>query len=244
MTSSQVAAKSVEEVLVVSECCFGAQLFDPKNAGGAVPICVSYMAGGCLGFLGSTNMAFGGIGEWVGADLLATFFFQKALGGASLGRALAEARQDFIKSPKSQQMISLGNLKTLAQFTLYGDPSVTPCEPQEAFAPPRQLDKEGQTIAQAAWIPTETGSVSADMIEKVRAVARDKGYKNPRETIEKCTRWDSVHTGSPDGMTFMITISSEPEALPIKGKSVMHNRYMVAYIVNDEIIKIEEAASR
>ena len=53
-----------------------------------------------------------------------------------------------------------------------------------------------------------------------------------------------MHTGSPDGKTF-ITISSEPEALLIKGKLVrMLNRYIVTYIVNAGIIKLEEAASR
>jgi hypothetical protein len=261
MTSSQVASETVEGTLVVSECCYGAQLYDPKDAGGAVPICISYIAGGCVGFLGSTNIAFAGLDPSVpfgGADHLVSSFFKHVLGGASLGVALAKARQDFIK----KQMMSEGNLKALAQFILLGDPSTTPCRSPGSegrfLLPEPELAKVGQAIAEAVWIPSETGSVpdvaaweSSEtgsvpdaLMEKVRARARERGYKTFTETVTRCSRWGSAPTGPPDAKAFIVTIWSQPETFLIKEQTVRTRyRYIAAYIFGGEIDHFEEAAS-
>ena len=88
-------------------CCYGAQPYDPKDAGTPYDLHFVYCRR-MRRFLGTTNIAFAGIDPSVpfgGADhLVVVSFFKHVLGGASLGVALAEARQDFIK----KQMMAEG----------------------------------------------------------------------------------------------------------------------------------------
>ena len=81
MDSLQVAARAVEGTVVAAECCYGAQLYDPKLVNAEVPICSSYIAKGALGFFGSTNVAFGSVGSEPNrqADLITRFFFENVL---------------------------------------------------------------------------------------------------------------------------------------------------------------------
>ena len=129
LSSAQVASLAVEGTVVAAQVCYGAQLYDPKLVDGADPICMAYLANGALGFMGSTTVAYGWDefntpkGGPTKADLLVQFFVERVFAGASLGRALTEARQRFINT---QPMHDPLNLKTLAQFLLLGDPSTTP----------------------------------------------------------------------------------------------------------------------
>jgi hypothetical protein len=109
--------------VVAAECCYGAQLYDPSIARGDVGICNRYLARGAVGFFGSSTIAYGPSEGNGSADLICQFFMLRVLAGASLGRAAIEARQKF-----SLQATHLDptDLKTLAQFNLLGDPSVTP----------------------------------------------------------------------------------------------------------------------
>jgi hypothetical protein len=114
-----------EGSVVAAECCFGADLYDPKESGGQRGICYVYLARGCYGFLGSTSTAYGpaeGNGQ---ADLLCQYFLERVLRGASLGRAALEARLRFVEACGSLQP---EDTKTLAEFVLLGDPAVQPVE--------------------------------------------------------------------------------------------------------------------
>jgi len=109
--------------VIAAECCYGAQLYDPKDSGGQAGICNSYLADGAYGFFGSTTIAYGpseGNGQ---ADLICQFFLDAVLAGASLGRAALEARQRFAAL---YTHLDPTDLKTLAQFYLLGDPSIHP----------------------------------------------------------------------------------------------------------------------
>jgi hypothetical protein len=246
MTSQQVAAQAIEDALVVSECCFGAHLYHPKEAEGVGPICLSYLARGALGYLGSTNTVFGGFSEdtYGKGDFLARFFFEQVLAGASLGEALAEARQHFIKS---QSMCDPGNLKTLAQFVLFGDPSAVPCQAGRTamrYVTRKSLANDGHAIAQAAIVPSGPGSIPEALAAQVRATATDKGYKIVGEEISKCTGWAGAQSGAADTPEFVMTISAEAEPfLHAEGKIGNRSRYIIAYIANNQIIRLEEAAS-
>lgn len=119
-----------EGTVVAAECCYGGQLYAPLNE--QMGICYAYLAGKAYGFLGSTTIAYGPAAGNGQADLICKFFLRAVLNGASLGRAALEARQRFVKESE----MSPSDVKTLAQFNLYGDPSITPVRtpaPKVAF---------------------------------------------------------------------------------------------------------------
>lgn len=121
--AARLKRKVSDGTVIAAECCYGAQLYDPRNSKGQAGICSSYLADGAYGFFGSTTIAYGpseGNGQ---ADLICQFFLDSVLDGASLGRAALEARQRFAGL---YTHLDPTDLKTLAQFYLLGDPSVQP----------------------------------------------------------------------------------------------------------------------
>jgi hypothetical protein len=113
-----------EGTVAAAECCFGAELYDPaKEEKRQMSMCNTYLSQRACGFFGSTNGSYGPLTTNDYADLICRYFVESVLMGSSLGRAALEARQKYVarKSP-----LNVTDLKTLAQFNLYGDPSVTP----------------------------------------------------------------------------------------------------------------------
>jgi len=124
MTSAGVKGRITPGSVVAAECCYGAQVFDPALAdSGEWPISVRYLADGAAAFVGSTTIAYGPSAGNGSADLICQFFLQRVLTGASSGRALLEARQQFAGARTHLDPV---DLKTLAQFYLLGDPSLQP----------------------------------------------------------------------------------------------------------------------
>jgi hypothetical protein len=245
MSSSQVAAHAVEGTVVAAECCYGARLYDPRLARAEVPICISYLAKGALGFFGSTNIAFGGTGSKPNgrADLITRFFLEYVLAGSSLGKAVAEARQRFIDE---QLMAEPGNLKTLAQFVLLADPSVIPCKIGAALGDDSELKdkawsarlaKQGQKAAEEASVSTE-GSVSLpDTVkQKVRAIAQESGYGETEETLLSISDWTSRDRGPNRAGECVMVIRP-------RSQTGSRHRYLVAHIMGENI-EVEEAESR
>ncbi|HEX3254052.1 MAG TPA: C25 family cysteine peptidase [Pyrinomonadaceae bacterium] len=116
----------LEGTVVAAECCYGGQLYNPAAADDEqMGMCNTYLAMKAYGFLGSTTTAYGPFSGNDQADLICQYFLQRVLAGASLGRATLEARQRFVE--KSSPLSPM-NQKTLAQFNLYGDPSVVPVD--------------------------------------------------------------------------------------------------------------------
>ena len=109
--------------VVAAECCYGAELYDPALARGVPGICSTYLGGGAYAFFGSTTVAYGLTDANANADLICQYFLRSVLAGASTGRAALEARQRYVRAAAT---IDPADLKTLAQFTLLGDPSVQP----------------------------------------------------------------------------------------------------------------------
>ncbi|MBT9290166.1 C25 family cysteine peptidase [Prosthecodimorpha staleyi] len=124
LTSTGLAGPVRAGTVAVAECCYGAQLFDPDLTGGTLPIALTYLDQGAVGFLGSTNIAYGPADSNGQADVLTHLFMAGVRRGLTLGRALLEARQEFVRS---QSLANPTNLKTLAQFVLLGDPSIQAC---------------------------------------------------------------------------------------------------------------------
>lgn len=115
--------KIKEGTVVAAECCYGGQLYNPNLAKGQAGICNTYLGNKAYGFFGSTTIAYGPADGNGSADLICQFFLRSVFGGASLGRAALEARQQFIEASPELDPV---DLKTLAQFNLYGDPSIKP----------------------------------------------------------------------------------------------------------------------
>lgn len=112
--------------VVAAECCYGAQLFDPAEAEGHLPMALAYLKDGASGFFGSTTIAYGPSEGNGSADLICQYVLQQVLAGASLGRAVLEAR---LKFAGGKTHLDPYDLKTLAQFVLLGDPSLHPVAP-------------------------------------------------------------------------------------------------------------------
>lgn len=104
------------------ECCFGAQLYDPKGLP-AMSIANTYLRKRAAAVVASTTIAYGLEDSNANADVLCQLFIEQVLRGASLGRAFLEARLDYVRQ---QSVADPYDEKTLAQFVLLGDPSLHP----------------------------------------------------------------------------------------------------------------------
>jgi hypothetical protein len=125
LTSDGVGNNASGKTVIAAECCYGAELYDPKREKDEKPpIAISYFKRGAVGFFGSTNTAYGEAVRMSAADVITRYFMINVLGGASLGRACLQARQKFVDT----EDLDIYNLKTIAQFILLGDPSLQPCQ--------------------------------------------------------------------------------------------------------------------
>jgi len=128
MNTKDLTGKIGKGTVVAAECCYGAQLINATNAGGGNQLSISnnYLLNGALGFLGSSTIAYGPADSNDQADLVCAYFFQSVLKGASTGRSLLEARQQYLS--KAGPHLDPVALKTMSQFYLLGDPSLQPVE--------------------------------------------------------------------------------------------------------------------
>jgi len=121
--SNQLIGNVTRGSVVAAECCYGAQLYAPTNIEPNMGIANRYLGEASYGFLGSTNVAWGSSDYVTLADKVCQFFLLNVLNGSSLGRATLQARQKFVNQ---EAPMGPHSLKTLAQFTLLGDPSIHP----------------------------------------------------------------------------------------------------------------------
>ncbi len=122
-SAAYVEGKLAEGTVASAECCYGAELYDAADSGGQAGIVSTYLANGAYGFFGASTIAYGPAAGNGAADLICQYFLQRVLAGASLGRAALEARQRFVRN---STVLDPVDLKTLAQFSLMGDPSIVP----------------------------------------------------------------------------------------------------------------------
>jgi hypothetical protein len=112
--------------VVASMCCFGAQIFPPKDAD-TWPVASTYLRKGALGFVGSTMMAWVGTSGMGPADWIVQAYLKNVLEGESLGNAFLASKQDY-RSHYSLQadILTDHEEKTLIEYVLLGDPSIHP----------------------------------------------------------------------------------------------------------------------
>ncbi len=133
LTSHSLSGKTLEGTVVGAMCCYGAALFDPDDhrvnaeQKGDAPIPSVYLRQGAYGFVGSTTIAWVGVSSMVCADWIIASFVRYVMEGASTGRALLDAKQEFVRWINQQgRNPDISEEKTLLQFHLLGDPSIHP----------------------------------------------------------------------------------------------------------------------
>ena len=106
--------------VVASECCYGTSHWPPSAAQGQASVATTYLREGAAGVFGASTVAYGPAASNAYADVICRMFVAEVLNGASLGRAVLVARQQFVQA---QSFLDPTDLKTLAQFNLLGDPA-------------------------------------------------------------------------------------------------------------------------
>lgn len=112
-------------------CCYGAQVYSPDDPAatdtGEWPLASTYLRKGGLGFMGSTMIAWVGVSQMMCADWIVAGYLKAVLGGASLGRAFLESKQDYVRWINQQgHAPDIADEKTLIEYVLLGDPSIHP----------------------------------------------------------------------------------------------------------------------
>jgi hypothetical protein len=265
MTTAEVLTNARPGTVVAAEVCYGAQLYDPGTD--PAPICVSYLTCGAVGFFGSTNTCYSApnnVTVQLYADLITQYFFQSVLRGTSLGRALLEARLKFLQS-SNVSMKDPHNLKTLAQFLLLGDPSVQPCmasSPREDAA--TDLDQEldataqrkarrvalsstGTAIAHGIAVPGRRGKVSDRTANKIRAIAKDRGYSNPKMAVfyvQAASHYRAaMNKRKVRERVVVVSHRAKASRRSEPPSPIVPVRHLVIQVVNDRIASIRESIS-
>jgi hypothetical protein len=139
LTSDSIKKKIKPGTVAAVECCYGAELYDSITLELPLPICQRYLIQGAYGYFGSSTIAYGPAEGNGAADLITQYFLLAVLGGASIGRAALTARQKFVEQTGELDPV---DLKTLAQFSLLGDPSVVPAVVPSPTGVPKGVDAE------------------------------------------------------------------------------------------------------
>jgi hypothetical protein len=126
ITSETLKLRLKPATVVATMCCFGAQIFSPKDAD-TWPLASTYLRKGALGFVGSTMKAWVGLADMSGADWIVTDYLRRVLEGASIGRAFLESKQDNPGYYYTRGRVQgIQEEKTLIEYILLGDPSIHP----------------------------------------------------------------------------------------------------------------------
>ncbi len=149
--------------LAAAMCCYGAQVYSPSDPlaapAGALPMAMTYLAGGAAGFMGATKIAWVGLQVMMCADWIVASYLKKAVSGASLGRAMLEAKQDYMQYLVNQgQRADTADEKTMIEFVLLGDPAlqpvastvVVPARSRLAALAQSQMQRRDRRVARAA----------------------------------------------------------------------------------------------
>jgi len=139
LASDSLRRRLRPHTLAAAMCCYGAQVYSPADPAatepGKWPLASSYLRGGAWGFVGSTMIAWVGVGQKMCADWIVTAYLKGVLAGASLGRAFLESKQDYMRWISQQGGTpDLADEKTLIEFVLLGDPSIHPVGTTAAIA--------------------------------------------------------------------------------------------------------------
>ncbi|MET4315703.1 C25 family cysteine peptidase [Bradyrhizobium sp. RT4b] len=278
MQSNLVAPHLNLGTVAAAECCYGAEIFDPALSGaGGDPMSMVYLAGGAAAFVGSTSMSYGPPNSNAQADLMVQYFIDALLKGASTGRAMLQARQRFINTQKMSDPV---NLKTLAQFVLFGDPSIVPVAVTPGQAPAgavaaadapaasakdlfnalstgddassarksrrMALKSEGSAVASAATFLGRQVRTTDAVKARVEAVAKQRGFSGSVElfNVDGGATFRRVAKSAGRQPRIAVTTQLEVHVDGISGSKHTLVRVLVAHILGDGIVSLDESVSR
>lgn len=157
LTPLSVSWANADAAVIYSEACYGAQLQSDHGDGS---IALNFLAGGALGFIGSTAMSYGSLEPPLcGADLLGRYLWEGVIAGLPIGSALLRARSAFIQAVASGQGYLDGeDQKALLSFVLYGDPSLRLAPAPQAVELETQFEVACPPLA-CCWKMKEADSV-------------------------------------------------------------------------------------
>jgi hypothetical protein len=210
ITSKTLKPRLKSATVVATMCCFGAQIFLPKDAD-SWPLASTYLRKGALGFVGATRKAWVGLDEMSGADWIVSDFLRRVLEGASIGRAFLESKQD---NPgyfyTRGQVQGIQEEKTLIEYILLGDPSIHPVksvpDPANLLAIQERRQRRASRVLVAAGIhellPTRSPAAPKEEAKATDVFASDlakDAIKNLKEFSIKPTaaRVRRVHSRFP-----------------------------------------------
>jgi Peptidase family C25 len=221
--------------VVAVECCYGAQHYRPDLAGGQMSLAATYLHEGAAGVLGASTLAYGPVASMGSADLITRYFLAEVHDGASLGRALLEARQRFVREHGELDPV---DLKTLVQFDLLGDPSITPVRVPLPKSAPKALQPTSTGTRLRRQALARIGTGLADVVvraapdpvraapARVRAAADRAGVTPPPAAEVRTYR---ASTAVPSRTSFhllaapggSITVVREEPGQPTTARTVM-----------------------
>lgn len=237
------------------ECCFGAELYDPQGLP-AMSIANAYLAKGAAGLVAATNIAYGPADDNGNADIICQLFIEQLLRGASLGRAMLEARLAYVRQ---QSVVDPYDEKTLAQFVLLGDPSRHPfvefAVPGATVSPAAKsavhaarLQRRVRLMTAGERLSRETAyTVPAKSPQKAAAVLRRASMAGMRRRF-KHVRMFQVHEPAAAKAVMGKALKTMPKAqhvfvatkqrgTPTTGtKAPPHIDGLLAYQVNGEVV--------
>jgi len=127
LESNMLDKKISYGTVAAAECCYAGLLYNPNRPTKIhLPIANTYLQNNAIAFVGSTTASYGPADSQGGADYITQYFLIALQKGASTGRAFLEAQQRFVE--KGDVKMDPTDLKTVIQFLLLGDPSLTPIE--------------------------------------------------------------------------------------------------------------------
>ena len=195
---------------MITEACYGAK---PKICpdDDDKSILLTALANRCLSFVGSTQIAYGlGDGRLCGADIIADAYLKSIIKGNTFGEAFLDALCAINKNNMNEI-----DIKTLAEFALYGDPS-------------NALLSKG----------------SAKAFGKHRSVTKAKAEKNESKKIAlmSCDGSPALTKGGPSLLSFSSTekakIQTMSKCIKDTGKSFIMSNFSAMSSVEPKIFKV------
>jgi hypothetical protein len=176
--SPKLVGKVAHGTVVAAECCYGAQLFSTTDASdGKLNIANTYLDNRAVAFLGSSTIAYGPADSIDLADYMVQFFIKHIISGSSTGRALLNARQDFLDNNGPE--LDAHELKTLAQFYLLGDPSLHIVLEEPTIVPFAAIKNERRNLLNKGLNLAETTNpCKYNANVKTKDLSRNKDFKD------------------------------------------------------------------